>query len=686
MTRSRLVALSCLVLGLVLACTPASAFIRNRTSAGIPTRRSDFAGIRFLVNNQTAPGLTNASGGVIITSDSDPLGALQAAMDAWTNVPTSNVVFAALTATPLESSQPDREQLISFLDTPGNRSIVGDAVAITRTFTNSFGEITDTDILFNPTLPFSTTLQTNTFDIQTVVAHELGHALGSSHSGLLAATMFFAVRRANNLQATLSPDDIAFATEVYPEPGAAAGLGSITGSVSLTSGGPVPGALVAAVDPSTGTLLGSITASDGTFTISQVAPGRYFLYAEPADGPVEPNQLGGAAQGANTNFLTNVFGGVDSPTPVNVTAGAAANASLTVTPGNPPLNLRQGGAGPVGGSVSFGSGAFVLNRGSAADLVLVGDGLDDQTITQNSISFFGAPITITGGFRRSVASGSNLPVIRITVQVATNAPLGLATALVRSSTGAAVYSGGIRIAPSIPSFTAAGIVNGASFASGPAVPGEIVSLFGSGLGPAGGQVGGLNPGTGRLNNSLAGVSVTFNGIRAPLFFASAGQINAQVPFEMANTSTANVVVSYQLATSPPVTIPIGSTQPGIFVRPGASQGIIQHQDGSLNTAANAVARGQAVVIYATGQGAVQPALATGALASAAPLNGAVQAVTATIGGFPAEVLFGGLTPQFVGLLQVNAIVPSNAPTGPDVPLSINIGGVNSQPNVTLSVR
>jgi len=682
MTCSPLVALPCLV----LACAPASAFIRNRTSAGLPTRRTDFADIHFQVNNQTIPGLTNASGGVIITSDSDPLGALQAAMDSWTNIPTSNVVFAALTTTPLESSQPDREQLITFLDTPGNRSIVGDAVAVTRTFTNSFGEITDTDILLSPALPFSTTLQTGTFDIQTVVAHELGHALGSSHSGLVAATMFFAVRRANNLQATLSVDDFAFATEVYPEAGAAAAFGSIAGSVSLTSGDAVRGALVAAVDPSTGTLLGSITASDGTFTISQVPPGRYFLYAEPADGPVEPNQLGSAGQGANTNFLTNVFGGVDSPTPIDVTAGAASTASLTVTPGNPPFNLRQGGAGPAGGAVPFGSGACVLSRGSSADLVLVGDGLDDQTITRDSISFFGAPIAIVGDIRRSVASGSNLPIIRITVQVATNAPLGLATALVRSSAGGAVYSGGIRIAPPIPSFTAAGIVNGASFAPGPAVPGEIVSLFGIGLGPAGGEVGALNPGTGRLNNSLAGVSVTFNGIRAPLFFASTGQINAQVPFEMASTSTANVVVNYQLATSPPVTIPIGSTQPGIFVRPGASQGIIQHQDGSLNTAANAVARGEAVVVYATGQGALEPALATGALASAAPLNGAVQTVTATIGGFPAEVLFGGMTPQFVGLLQVNVVVPPNAPIGPNVPVSINIGGVNSQPNVTLAVR
>lgn len=682
MTPFRLLAVPCLL----VACAPAPAFIRSRSSAGLPTRRTDFGGIRFVVNDRTAPGLVNNSGGVIITADSDPLAALQAAMDNWTNIPTSSVVFAALATTAIESSQADREHLITFLDTPGNRSIVGDAVAVTRTFTNSLGEITDTDILFNPALPFSTTLQTGTFDIQAVVTHELGHALGANHSGLVGATMFFAVRRAINLQATLSSDEIAFATEVYPEAGVAGAFGSLTGSVSLSSGGPLPGALVAAVDPSLGVVLGSITASDGTFTITELPPGSYFVYAEPADSPVEPNQLGSAGLGANTNFTTTVLGGLDSPQAVTVSAGAASSASLTAEPGNPLINLRQGGSAPAGASIPFGSGAFVLNRGSRADVVLVGDGLDDQTITQDSISFFGAPITITGGFRRSVASGSNLPVIRFTVQVASDAPLGLATALVRSSTGIAVYSGGIRIAPPLPSFTAAGVVNAASFAAGPAVPGEIISIFGTSLGPAGGEVGTLNPGTGRLVTSLAGVSVTFNGVRAPLFFASAGQINAQVPFEMAGTSTANVVVSYQLATSPPVTIPIGSAQPGIFIRAGASQGIIQNQDGSLNGSTNPVARGQAVVVYATGQGALQPALPTGALASASPLSGAVQNVTATVGGVSAQVLFGGMTPQFVGLLQVNVIVPTNAPTGPDVAISINIGGVDSQPNVTLAVR
>src|SRR5207342_2927988 len=96
-----------------------------------------------------------------------------------------------------------------------------------------------------------------------LAAHEFGHALGANHSGLLAATMFQATSAKSNVQASLSADDRAFVTDLYPAPSAADAYGTLSGKVSLTTGEPVQGALLVAIDPATGISVGSFAgASD----------------------------------------------------------------------------------------------------------------------------------------------------------------------------------------------------------------------------------------------------------------------------------------------------------------------------------------------------------------------------------------------------------------------------------------
>jgi uncharacterized protein (TIGR03437 family) len=189
-------------------------------------------------------------------------------------------------------------------------------------------------------------------------------------------------------------------------------------------------------------------------------------------------------------------------------------------------------------------------------------------------------------------------------------------------------------------------------------PGEIVSIFGVDLGPAEGVQPGIDPQTGRLATSAAGVRVFFNDVAAPLFFVRADQLNVQVPFEVAGLSRVTVRVEFEGAVSARVSLPVLPSHPGQFAP-------VLNQDGALNSEDNRENPGRVVQLFATGQGLVDPALDTGALAPGMePFPRATETVRVTIGGRSAPVHFSGLAPGFVGLLQVNAQIDSAVPAGP----------------------
>ena len=178
----RLLQAVCLSVSVLHAYTPWTA------SNGAPLRRTDATSIQYLVNQSTAAGMKNADGNVIITPDSDSMSALQGAAAAWSSIPSAAVSFLPLQDTSAVNDQRDMQHVIVFVDTPENRSVVGSALAITVASFYSDGTIADADIVFNPTITFSTTLAPNTYDLQSVATHEMGHALGANHSGVVSAT------------------------------------------------------------------------------------------------------------------------------------------------------------------------------------------------------------------------------------------------------------------------------------------------------------------------------------------------------------------------------------------------------------------------------------------------------------------------------------------------------------------
>lgn len=239
--------------------------------------------------------------------------------------------------------------------------------------------------------------------------------------------------------------------------------------------------------------------------------------------------------------------------------------------------------------------------------------------------------------------------------------------------------------PPVPSINQGGIVNGASFVSGPIVPGEIVSVFGSAIGPEQ-AAGALVNSAGMLETQVAGTRVLFDGVAAPLFYVQAGQINAQAPYELAGKTGAAVQVQFNGALSEPVPVPVANSAPAIFcVSGGTGQAAMLNEDTTLNSVSNAAARGSIVVLYATGEGQTQPAGVTGKLAVSPPPN-PLLAPSVTIGGIDAEVVFAGAAPGFVGLLQVNVRVPDGVASGAAVPVSLTVGNVPSQTGVTMAVN
>jgi adhesin/invasin len=221
----------------------------------------------------------------------------------------------------------------------------------------------------------------------------------------------------------------------------------------------------------------------------------------------------------------------------------------------------------------------------------------------------------------------------------------------------------------LPTVASGGVVNAFSALTAIA-PGALVSIYGTNLAP-----GEARAGATPLPRLLNGTSVNINGMPVPLLFVSATQINAQVPFEIA-AGTATMVVRTGTSESAAAKADVRLVAPGILAPGGGGHALaVNYPGGALNSLQNPVHPGEYVVVYLTGQGMVDPPVPSGGQSPAEPLSLPVAAVQAKLGGKPAEVAFAGLAPGFVGLLQVNLLVP-DVPAG-EQSLEVTIGDVQA---------
>ncbi len=212
-------------------------------------------------------------------------------------------------------------------------------------------------------------------------------------------------------------------------------------------------------------------------------------------------------------------------------------------------------------------------------------------------------------------------------------------------------------------------VNAAAYSvSGRIAPGEIISLYGTGLGPTPGA-GAEFDSKGKIASTLAGMQVTFDGTPAPLLYAGANQINAIVPFGVSTKASTSLQVKSGSTASPPLDLAVAATYPAIFsvVPSPPPLDIINaaalNQDGTVNSMNNPAKTGSIIVFWATGAGLFTHSLPDGAIVRP-PLSAPLQPVSVlfvspakTVGVQP---LYAGAAPGMVaGVLQVNVRLPQN---------------------------
>ena len=444
--------------------------------------------------------------------------------------------------------------------------------------------------------------------------------------------------------------------------------GTLTVSPTTLSFGQVPGGTPPGLQ--TLTINGSPVALPFTVTFA-TKDGNSWLFANPSSGTtpatVQVQASAGALPGGVYNGTVTISGAAGvAPVvvpvvfavtvPVTISGApssfaftyqtgpppAAQNLEVTSSVAGTPFSVQLQTTGPAGWlSVTPSSGTAPATLSVSADPGTLPAGLYTGTIT---VTAPGAPTP---------------PPIQVTFTVGT-----------------------------LPSPVLNAIVNAANYTVGGISPGENVVLFGTGIGPPTLALGTVA--NGAFSTSAGGTRVLFDGVPAPIIYASATQTSVMVPYSVYGHIGTSVVVEVGGVQSSPGGFFVTSAAPGIYTlnQQGTGQGAILNQDGiTVNGPATPEKRGNVIAIYMTGEGQTAPAGVDGAIiVGASALKQPVLPVTAYVGGIAADIAYAGSAPGLVsGIMQVNLTIPLGAPTGDSVQVLINVGTASANV-VTVAVQ
>jgi uncharacterized protein (TIGR03437 family) len=323
-----------------------------------------------------------------------------------------------------------------------------------------------------------------------------------------------------------------------------------------------------------------------------------------------------------------------------------------------------------------------------------------QTITIRGTSFYAATVVAVQGVPATLPTTVLSPTALLAVipaSLLTQAAV-LGIVVENPSPGGASAASPVSVG-NIP--TIFGVFSAASYANATVSPGELVTMFGSNIGPAIPAI--MLVAGGYATNTLGGVTVTIGGQSAPILYVSLNQVTVQVPYEVAIAPGQPVVVAYGANIPATTTVTIAATAPGIFsadgsglgeaaaINTGATSGLV-----TLNSNTHPANIGDTVTLFLTGEGnynlvPLMGTTNTGFIIPVgfSPLPQLSPLPTVTIGGVDASagVSYAGPVPgSILGVLQVNVVVPLGSAVGQAVPVTVTIGGVSAQSTVTINVH
>jgi trimeric autotransporter adhesin len=464
-----------------------------------------------------------------------------------------------------------------------------------------------------------------------------------------------------------------------------------TGEIDFTANG-VTQKLSVSLMVTGGSNAGNVSADKSMLSFTAVAGGQKqsSTINVTSNGASVPFNVAISVQGAGT-WLSSDTSSASTPKSVTITADPTTltagtyQGTVTITASNtvtiPVMFTVQAPPMVSAGATSLTFTYFSGGSAPPAQTVLISGSTGGFAASASSETGTWLSVTPASG-----AVGTNISVSVDPTGLSAGPYMGTVTvAGTNGLTGQVLINVSLTVTAPLPSVTSVG--NGASYAQGTAAPGEVITLFGSNLGPATAVTAQIV--NGYLTTQLGGVQVLVSGVAAPMIYATATQVSAVVPYEVARFSVAAVKVTYLGQTSNIVTLPVVATVPGIFTlnQSGTGAAVAYNDDFTLNGPNNPEAKGHTVALFLTGEGQTNPAGITGTINSTPNMNPMpIGGITVTIGGRPATYSYaGGIEGVVEGIMQLNVQVPANAPSG-TVPIVVTIGGNSTQSGITVSLK